>query len=458
LSINSLAISPINPRILFAGTGSTSAFDNDGGPGFGLARSTDGGRTWSVLAEATFAGRRINNIVPTALESGNVVLAATLVDSPPGESGFLDAVIPAGGVFRSTDMGNTFIRLSGNGSSGLPDQGVSGLIADPDNSKRFYAAVPGTLVGATGSEGIYRSDDGGLTWVPVNTGLTGLDSSFRILLAVHNNHLQGTNVVFAAALANAIPSLLGVFRSDNLGATWTALGVPGDIFPLGQAFIHGALAADPTNPNVVFIAGDAGGTWRAEASLLPGFPWTRVDFIGVQFITAPHSDSRRMVFDANGNLLQANDGGIYRLVDPNNRIGQRQWVSVNGNIRPTEFHSIAYDPLSGIVFGGTQDNGTPVQAAPSELTWTELLGGDGGNVAVDSDQTAHPGTSIRYSSMQGFGFFNRTTWDATNTLVGGFTPAGLLITSGPGADEFSSIVTYSSTNLLSSTLLIQAGC
>ena len=58
-----------------------------------------------------------------------------------------------------------------------------------------------------------------------------------------------------------------------------------------------------------------------------------------------------MVFDASHNLLQADDGGIYRLVDPNNRLDQRQWMSANGNIRPTEFHSVAYDPLSGIVFG-----------------------------------------------------------------------------------------------------------
>jgi hypothetical protein len=142
-----------------------------------------------------------------------------------------------------------------------------------------------------------------------------------------------------------------------------------------------------------------------------------------------------MAFDANGNLLQANDGGIYRLFDPNNRLDQREWTSVNGDIRPTEFHSVAYDPLSGIVFGGTQDNGTPIQAAPGEFTWVELLGGDGGNVGVDSDQTAHPGITIRYSSFQNFGFFNRTTWDATNAMVDGFTPVRLLITSGLGAGE-----------------------
>ena len=432
LSINSLAISPVNPRILFAGTGSTSSFGFDGSPGFGVARSTDGGRSWSVLAQDTFSGRRINSVVPTTLDGGNVVLAATLLDQRPGSDVF---VIPAGGVFRSTDMGDSFVRLSGDGSSGLPDQGVSSLVGDAGNRYRFYAAVPAGLFGAAGGEGIYRSDDGGVTWAAVNSGLPDLGSSLRILLAVHNNLSQRTNAVYAAVLTLAVPNLLGVFRSDNLGATWTTLGAPSDpLFPSGQELFQGSVAADPMDPNVVFIAGDFGGNWRGDASLLPGSPWTRVDFDAAHG-TAPHPDSRAMVFDANGNLLQSSDGGLYRLVDPDNRLNQRQWVSVNGNIRPTEFHSVAYDPLSGIVFGGAQDTGVPIQPAPGEFTWVTLLSGDGGNVGVDNDQFAHPGTTIRYTGGPDFGFFNRTTWDATNTMLGGLTPAGLLITSGPGTGE-----------------------
>lgn len=225
LSINSLAISPVHARILFAGTGSTSSFVFDGSPGFGVARSADGGHSWDVLAQDTFAGRRINSIVPSALDGGNVILAATLFDSNPGGTGFF-FVLPAGGIFRSTDGGDSFLRVSGNGSSGLPNQGVSSLVADPGNRNRFYAAVPATIFGATGNEGVYRSDDGGVSWTAVNTGLTGLDSSLRILLAVHNNNSQRTSVVYAAIIANAIPTLLGVFRSDDLGATWMPLGVP----------------------------------------------------------------------------------------------------------------------------------------------------------------------------------------------------------------------------------------
>ena len=54
---------------------------------------------------------------------------------------------------------------------------------------------------------------------------------------------------------------------------------------------------------------------------------------------------------------------------------------------------------------------------------------------MDSDRTAHPGTSIRYTSTQLLGTFNRSAWDATNARVGGFTFPQLLITSGPGTGE-----------------------
>jgi hypothetical protein len=432
LSINSLAISPVDPNTLFAGTGSTSSLASFGSPGFGVARSTDGGNTWTVLATSTFAGRRINSIVPTTLGSGNLVFAATLFD----------------GVFRSTDMGSSFTRLSGDGISGLPDKGVSSLVPDPGNPSRFYAAVPASSV-ATGSEGVYQSNDGGATWTLVNNGLTGLNTSRRILLAVHNNSTLGTNVIYAAIISNASPAnghLQEVFRSDDGGASWTSMGVPSpEIFPGGQGNIHGAIVADPTDPNVVFISGDrqnspfpnlngcsnfTANAFRGDASLLPGNPWQNAVCNGASG-TSPHADSRFMVF-ADGNIVLAGDGGIYRLNDPNNTAGMRQWFSANGDIRITEIHSVAYDRVSKIVFAGTQDTGTTMQWALGLFAWNEFLQGDGGNVAVDSDQTAHPGTTIRYTSFDHFGFFNRTTWDAANTLVSGPTAVGLNITSGPG--------------------------
>ena len=421
ISINSLAISPVSPNTLFAGTGSVSSLNTfASNPGIGLARSTDGGSTWALLASDTLARQNIRSVVPTALDGGNVVLVATELIADPRYK-----LIPgdAGGVYRSTDNGEHFTRISGGAGTGLPDQAVSDLVADPSNPSRFYTAVPAPLTSApTGREGVYKSDDGGLTWAPVNTGLSGLNSSLRILMSVHNS--SGNDVVYADVIGRN-GRLQGVFRTANLGANWASMGLPSiDIYPNRQGFIHGAIVADPRNPNVVFVSGDgddnSGGVVetgvlvRGDASRQN--PWTSL--LGNDTNkTAPHPDSRVMVFDANGNILQGDDGGIYRLVHPDDK-ASRRWVDVNGNLATVEFHSVAYDPVSNIILGGTQDNGNAEQVGPGGTTWNDFQAeGDGGKVAVDADQTAHPGTSIRYSSYQFFHHFIRRTVDANNVVL-----------------------------------------
>jgi hypothetical protein len=141
-----------------------------------------------------------------------------------------------------------------------------------------------------------------------------------------------------------------------------------------------------------------------------------------------------MVFDADGNILQGDDGGIYRLVAPSDK-NTRAWVDVNGNLATAEFHSVAYDPLSNVILGGTQDNGTAEQVAPGGTTWNDVQPvGDGGLVAVDADQAAHPGTSIRYSSYQNLNDFTRRTVDANNVVLS-TDPVKLQIVAGPGANK-----------------------
>lgn len=396
-SIASLAVSPANSNVIYAGTGSTSSLGFDGSPGIGLAKSSDGGATWSVLAAATFTGKRIVAVVPTTLAGGQVVLVATLFDG--------------GGVFRSTDGGTSFTRISGG--SGLPNGGVSSIAADPGDPNRYYAGVP-TANLVSGTAGIYRSVDGGATWALVNAP----PASSRILLSVS---AAAPNPVYAMVISSA-GKLGSALRSGDQGTTWSNLGAPLiDMYPGSQGDIHGAVAAHPTNANAAFFSGDrqnspftnslgcsnfTANTWRNDGAGV----WASVVCTGASG-TSPHADSRKMVFDGNGNLLQANDGGIYRLQNPDAAANVRAWTSLNNNIQPTEMHSVAYDPVSNIVFGGTQDTGTPIQSAPGSTTWNELLQGDGAKVAVGVGPAA---LSTRFTSSQFLGSFNRSTWTSAN--------------------------------------------
>jgi hypothetical protein len=89
--------------------------------------------------------------------------------------------------------------------------------------------------------------------------------------------------------------------------------------------------------------------------------------------TAPHPDSRFMVF-SQGDILQADDGGIYRLKNPG--AAGRQWESLNGNLSLTEFYSVAWKADDNIILGGTQDVGVLLQSQQGSSEWDTLRGGD----------------------------------------------------------------------------------
>ena len=123
------------------------------------------------------------------------------------------------------------------------------------------------------------------------------------------------------------------------------------------------MLAHRTDANVVFAAGDCGGVWRGSVG-----NWARLDGANSSD-TGPHSDARAMVYDANGqNILESSDGGVARLVNPDGGGGPyRHWESINANLQITEVTSVAYDPLNQIIWGGTQDNGSPQQDSPGSV-------------------------------------------------------------------------------------------
>jgi hypothetical protein len=207
-------------------------------------------------------------------------------------------------------------------------------------------------------------------------------------------------------------------------------------FPGGQSDDNFSLAVDPTDPHVIYVGGD-----RQPRAVIETASGT-LDYSGRLFIsdleypvnkrflpivgdyannTSPHADSRVIAFDANGNLLEGDDGGIYRLLWPTQQ-DARVWQSVNGDLRPTELYSVAYDSRNDDIIAGTQDvgsieqivgptNGEAGQWRDARLLsllgfWSLLTAeGDGGHVAVDN--VSNSGAAIRYTMGNHLGMFYR---------------------------------------------------
>src|SRR5262249_18259227 len=138
LSIGALVFDPTDSslRTLLAGIGRLSAFrrpqNNATGllPGFGgnltgLLKSTDAGDTWKPRGQAALGGRNIVAVI----SRGQVVFAAA------------NQLAAGGGLYRSTDGGNSFTMLSGVAGSGLPSGAVNELSSYPSQLTRLYAGV-----------------------------------------------------------------------------------------------------------------------------------------------------------------------------------------------------------------------------------------------------------------------------------------------------------------------------
>ncbi len=422
----------------------------------GLLKTTDGGVTWQKMG-----GTTLNNLTIRS------IAATSILD--PGTNKQIIMVAPTNGVglFRSKDAGVTFTNISTGAAGQLPAGAVSQIVGDPGNASRFYVGIP--------TKGVYITTDAGATWTQVNTGLTGVAASGRLELSVS---AAAGNPVYVGIIAGG--QLTGVFRSPDQGANWTQMDTPitnengtneglfpgeeeegfdiGDddveeFDPGGQGGNNFAILADNSDPNVVFVSGDrqpsqvngsgketgvfpnsigapdyTGRTFRGDASQPAGSQFVDIDANNANN-TSPHADSRDMQFDANGNILQANDGGLYRLTNPNS--GSRTWSAVIGNLRDTEFYSIGYDSVNDTILGGTQDTGVPQQTAAGSMTWSDVTKGDGGIVAVDN--TSSPGNSIHYYSNNLLAGFTRETYDNSNNLIN--TTGITLLVNGAGSDN-----------------------
>jgi hypothetical protein len=421
---------------IWAGVGKYSSFGRLGGNRVGLYKTTNGGSSWTnVTGGGVLLGKNISGVVA----QGNTIVIS-VNEADVNSLGNI-------GIWRSTNGGATFAQISGAAGTGLPFGVTHDLVVDSTNPARLFTSVTFATLVPGGINGVYRSLDTGATWAKVSNA--AMD-------AVLTN--SASNTEFAVGLSNNVycaivnpGRLAGLFRSGDGGTTWTEMDRPRTgpnnvgIHPGAQGSIHLSILADRTNHSLVYIGGDrqpfrleeglsfppqfpnsigannfSGRLFRCDASLAPGSQCTPLTNVGTASNSSPHADSREMTFDASGNIVETDDGGVYRRTSPTTAAGN--WFSVNGDLQVTEEHDLSYDTLADVAFTGTQDNDDPHQNALNDTEWFVLLSGDGGDTAVDN-QTLGPGQSTRFDSAQGLQAFVRTFWDATNDLLGFVFPA-----------------------------------
>jgi|GEM_PF-4717304 len=286
-----------------------------GTAGGGVFRSGDGGATWKA----------INNGL-TKLDIHALAINAR---------GQLFAGTSGGSIFRSTDDGAGWEPMRGTGlmlrkgwgmhavNRKMPNTIVHALASSLHEATYFFSMVTSydAYLFAGTDDGIFRSEDNGDGWTPINKGLlntnpeSGATSTIvhAIVMIAHHGHLFiGTDT--------------GIYRSTNRGGSWSPIntGIPGTDPHSGfsTTVVRFLLSyPDPKKPSRLhLVAGTDLGLFRSDNG---GDRWEGIDGLGVAAVRALAG----AVDPDTGNphLFVAVDDGLYRSDDEG-----RSWKKLAG--------------------------------------------------------------------------------------------------------------------------------
>ncbi|MGI9542348.1 MAG: VPS10 domain-containing protein, partial [Cyclobacteriaceae bacterium] len=193
LATVSLAHSPLQPDIIYAGTGEAFSASTGFIPGDGIFKSLDGGETWSQLA-STDGNPNFANVNRLIVDPDNpdLVLACTNSSGNTADQRF--------GIFRSTNGGSTWSKVY----DGV-DQ-VQQLVATPGDFNILYGSVR--------ANGVVKSTDAGLTWQDASNGL---EPTGRLEMAIAPTK---PDRLYATVEGTVSGNFSDLYLSDDAGANW----------------------------------------------------------------------------------------------------------------------------------------------------------------------------------------------------------------------------------------------
>jgi photosystem II stability/assembly factor-like uncharacterized protein len=225
-----LAIDPVDPDVMFAGTGTPSK------PG--IYRTTDAGKSWEHLAV---------DIAPDCPNVG--IPRPTGIAIDPTDHRHVWVGLEVDGVRHSADGGETWTKVNGQ----IPNQDVHNVLVVAGPPKAVFTVV---------NDDVWRSTDDGKTWEAARAREV-FPWHYPRGIAVKPNDPR---TVFVT-LGDTTPGRIGtVMRSRDAGATWQSLGLP--VQPNSAVWTVSMPASAPdtvlaaSRYGYLYRSDDGGDSWR----------------------------------------------------------------------------------------------------------------------------------------------------------------------------------------------------
>lgn len=383
-SIGTVVIDPNDSDVIWVGTGENNS-QRSVSFGDGVYRSRDGGETWRRmgLEHSEHIGRILINP-----NNSNVVYVAA--QGPLWTDG------GDRGLYRTWDGGETWDRVLHVSEY----TGITDIAFDPRDPEVIYASSyqrrrhVGILIAGGPESTIFKSTDGGDTWLEIEDGLPATDRG-RIGIAVSP---QRPDVVYATVPSTGDNS--GFYRSENGGESWERMSD----WVAGDPQYYQEIFCDPhqfdrlwAEAVTIQITEDGGRTWESLR--------TR----GV------HVDHHHVGFDPDDplHIHLGNDGGLYESFD-----GGVTWRFF-ANLPIVQYYRVAVDDHRPFyrVFGGTQDNGTHMGPSRTRDSggilndhWKVIQGGDGFQARVDLEDPDIIYSESQYAGIRRANIRTGETW------------------------------------------------
>jgi hypothetical protein len=443
-AVGSIVLDPTDAsgQTMWIGTGEANA-SGDSAAGVGVYRSTDGGNSWSgPFGGAHFSGRAAGSIAVDPTNPSIIYVATTRAVRGVSSVGGATATIPGAqpqGLWKTSDGGASWTFLH-NGAptaaqcfpvitAACSGQGVRRVVLDPVDPSIVYAG--------SYARGVWRSPDGGSTWVQIKPSLLSLDTAMRPEIAVTTLPNGKTRMYVGEGSSGGtvivggqpFPRHSRLFRSDDVATgmpTFVDLTSPDPAQPgfgsfdycTGQCWYDNLVYTPPGYPDLVYVGGsyqygEPAGISNGRALILStdaGVSFTDMtkDTTATFYPNGLHPDHHAIVLRP-GNPFQffsGSDGGVmrssgdfrnastecdWRTLDDVRRARCRQLLSrvprqlqaINRGLATLQFQSLSVDPTNPHhVMGGTQDNGT-FQTSGSTAYWKQTMWGDGGQSGFD---------------------------------------------------------------------------